>query len=322
MKLLITGALGNLGQKCLLQALQIGHEVRGFDLDTAANRRAYQQIAAHPATQDRLEMVWGDITDLDTITDALKDIEGIIHNVSLLPPASEDHPELAHRINVLACQELIDAAQSLPQLPIFVFPSSVTVFGVDTTYPPTLKSPDDPVQASDHYTHHKLAVEQYLHNSQLPWVILRVGVSVDARTLKTDRNTFRKLLGVSPNNPLEYVHPNDVAWAMCRAVSEPRAWRKTLLIGGGPGCQVSHHDFMSTAFKALGLELPRHAFGSNTYYTHWMDTTESQQLLEFQNHDFVDYQQEMADKLRPYRFLLAPFRKLINPLLGPMLRKI
>ena len=251
----------------------------------------------------------------------VSNVDAIIHNASVLPPVTDNLPELAREINIDACEKLIQVAERSAKKPVFVFPSSVTVFGQPTSQP-SQKHASDPVDATDNYTQHKVAIEQYLKASSIPWVVLRVGVSVDARTLATDRKTFKKLLNVKADNPLEYVHPKDVALAMCKAIDNQEAIGKVLLIGGGPSCQVSQREFISTAFNSLGLHLPFSVHGQESFYTHWMDTTESQRLLQFQQHDFNTYIEEMNATLKPLKYLLFPFRWLINRALPSVLKMI
>lgn len=306
-KVLITGAFGNLGLMCVEQAIEFGYEVTCFDLDTPKNKRQAARFG-------NVTTVLGDIRDASTLEHSVKDVDAIIHNASVLPPMTDNHPELARSINVDACKTLITLAEGSAKKPVFIFPSSVTVFGEPESNS-SLKKAGDPVHPTDNYTQHKVAIENSLKQSSLNWVVLRVGVSVDARTLATDRATFNQLLAVNPDNPLEYVHPKDVAFAMCKAVVRQEAIGKVLLIGGGPSCQISQYQFLSTAFTALGLQLPKSALGTNTFYTHWMDTTESQRILQFQHHDFQHYTQEMTDKLKRIKLLVLPLRGLINRLL-------
>jgi len=313
--LLITGAFGNLGLMCIDQALSMGHAVVCLDLDTRANRK----IAA--SYDDRVEAVFGDLRDPSLGRSAVEGVDAIIHNAAVLPPVTEDTPELAHEINVTACEALIAAAEENEQKPVFVFPSSVTVFGL-ARVGEAPRQPTDPVDPTDNYTRHKVAIEQRLAAASIPWVVLRVGVSVDARTLATDRNTFRQLLAVQPESPFEYVHPKDVALAMCRAAGSQEARNRILLIGGGPTCQITQREFLGTAFDALGIPLPLSCHGSDAYYPHWMDTSESQALLDYQLHDFADYQAEMGDRLRLLRIGLWPLRWLIRPLLPMMLKRL
>lgn len=304
MKLLITGAFGNLGLMCINQAIALGYEVVCFDLDTPQNKRQADSF-------QNVTTILGDIRDRSTLERIVGGVDAIIHNASVLPPITDNNPELAKSINVDACKELIDLAEGSASRPVFIFPSSVTVFG-EPKSKQSLKNASDPVNPTDNYTQHKIAIENYLKQSSLDWVVLRVGVSVDARTLATDRKTFKKLLAVHPDNPLEYVHPKDVAFAMCKAAVAKEAVNKVLLIGGGPSCQINQHEFLSTAFNALGLCLPASVLGNNTFYTHWMDTSESQRILKFQNHDFKDYSREMSEKLSRLNTVLVPFRWLID----------
>jgi nucleoside-diphosphate-sugar epimerase len=141
--------------------------------------------------------------------------------------------------------------------------------------------------------------------------VLRVGVSVDSRTLAADLSMMRQLFRVAPDNPLEYVHPRDVATAMANAIESPRAAGRILLVGGGPDCRVTQHRFLSAALDALGVALPREMLGGERYYTAWMDTAESEELLRYQRHGFAEYEQEMRRRLRAVRWLTAPAAPLV-----------
>lgn len=309
MKILITGALGNLGLTCIEQALSAGHKVRCFDLDTPQNRLLAANLASKAG--HTIEFVWGDLLNLKSFPDLTKGIDAIFHNASVLPPLTEKKPSLAYQINVVATQELLHLAEKQSRDIIFIYPSSVTVFGLPTDIP-SIKTAAEPVHATDHYTQYKITCEDLVKNSPLPWCILRVGVSVDSRTTKTDFTTLKTLLQVNPQNTLEYVHPKDVASAMCNAIEQPRAFGKVLLIGGGIQCQVTQSQFLNAAFNGCGLTLKTSSFGYQKYYTHWMDTKESQQLLNYQTHTFNDYKKEMAQAFRKIRYSIAPLKPAVN----------
>jgi nucleoside-diphosphate-sugar epimerase len=119
------------------------------------------------------------------------------------------------------------------------------------------------------------------------------------------------MFDVSLDTRLEYVHPTDVARAMANAVSRPEARSKVLMIGGGPSCQVLQRDLFAAAFDALGIgELPEEAFGPEGFETDWMDTTESQQILDFQRYTFDDFRADFRSKMRVQRWALLPLRPL------------
>jgi len=308
---LVTGACGNLGQMVLKQLAARKIPVRAMDLDSACNRKIAR---ANPRLYKSI--LWGDIRRQD-FPQLISGVGTIVHLAALLPPATETAATLAEAVNVDATLKLIAAIEAAPQPPLLIFPSSITVFGLPTPYAKVLKTADDAVVASDNYTQHKITIEQRLRQGALPYCILRVGVSVDARTLAADANTLKKLLQVAPDNPLEYVHPMDVATAIVNCIGNEDAIGKTLLLGGGERCRVTQHEFLAAALNAAGIELPREIMGKDTYYTHWMDTAESNRILQFQHHTFDDYRQQMYQRLR----IIRPLVKPLAPLLLIFLRK-
>ena len=80
---------------------------------------------------------------------------------------------------------------------------------------------------------------------------------------------------------------------------------------GGEDCRVTQYQFLSAAINALGITLPRDMLGTDRYYTSWMDTTEPQEILQFQQHTFADYQADLRQRLRWSRLFAAPFAPLV-----------
>lgn len=301
---LVTGAFGNLGQMVLAELKRRDFRVLAMDLDSPRNRQVAAQMTALCD-----EVAWGDLRSID-FKPLLQGCIAVIHLAAVLPPVTDNAPELAHDINVNATLRLIADIDSRVKKPLLIYPSSVTVFGYPEPATRLMRA-EDSVEPSDNYTRHKVEVEQALAASQIPWSVLRVGVSVDSRTLGADRSMMRKLFAVSPDNPLHYVHPRDVAVAMANAINNPRAQGRVLLLGGGEDCRVTQHQFLSAALNAMGIKLPREMLGSDRYYTSWMDTTESQEILQFQQHSFADYQADLRQRLRWARLLMKPFAPLV-----------
>lgn len=313
MKILITGAFGNLGLMCVDRALALGYDVRCFDIGSKKNQEIAQRYG------DRIETFFGDIRDTYRMKHVVKGVVGIIHNASVLPPLTELDPSFAKDVNVEGTRSLIVCAEAENRLMRFIFPSSVTVFGLPS-FNEAPRTVLDSVEPTDQYTHHKLICETMLKESQLEWCVLRVGVSVDSRTLRTDWATFKKLLQVHADNPLEYVHPKDVAFAMCQALTAKEASKKVLLIGGGKDCQVTQKQFLGAAMNACGLTLESDSFGQDAFYTHWMNTEESQRILQYQTHYFSDYINEMQVALKKVRILLTPFRPIVNKVFNAVMK--
>jgi nucleoside-diphosphate-sugar epimerase len=172
------------------------------------------------------------------------------------------------------------------------------------------------MDARDHYAGHKIECEKRLRASNIPWVIVRIGACVDALNAKSgdEAAMLRHMFTLDVDTRIEYLHPHDAALAMANAIDNPAAVNgKTLFLGSGKSSQTSWLEFVNIMPRAMGLaDLPASAFGREPYYTDWMDTTESQQLLQFQQYGLDGYKKELAHKWRYLRFLVWPFRGLIR----------
>src|SRR5215212_9632202 len=155
MKVLLTGALGNIGFSTLEALLVEGHDVVAFDLES---RRARQLASGFG---ERVQFVWGDITNPKSLRPAVEGVDAVIHLAAIIPPSTERVPELAKKVNVDATRTLIAAMEASPTASRLVFASSVGIFGdvqdrepplrVDTPVrPPAASAP--PTAASDQAT--------------------------------------------------------------------------------------------------------------------------------------------------------------------------
>jgi len=246
---------------------------------------------------------------------AVDGVDAVIHDAAVLWPATEHHPEIAHNVNVGGTVSLIRAMEAAATCPVLVYSSSVSIYGPSSDRVPPLKA-DHPVHPTDHYTRHKAECEALVLASALPWVILRIGVALDPQARDASPEAFRTLFDVSPDNRIETIHPADVALAQANAVDCGNAVGRTLLIGGGRDCQVTHRDLFGAITAALGLRpFPPEAFGVRPFYTDWMDTDEAQELLRFQRGTFDEYRRDLVNSLARIRVAATPFRPLVRRLL-------
>ncbi|MFQ5615640.1 MAG: NAD-dependent epimerase/dehydratase family protein, partial [Anaerolineales bacterium] len=273
MKILLTGAFGNIGVSTLHKLLPQGHTVRCFDLKTRANQKTVKKFAGQVE-----EVMWGDIRHPNDVKRAVAGQEVVIHLAAVIPPLSDTRPDLALAVNVGGTENLITALQSLPTPAKLIYASSIALFGrtQDKSPPRTV---DNPIQPTDNYTHHKARGEEMVKESGLEWAILRFGAVLRLAILtQIDPLMFE----VPLSDRIEFAHTGDVGLALANAVKSDQIWGRTLLIGGGPECQLYQRDIIAGALEAMGIGmLPEEAFSSTPYHTDWMDTSESQRLLDY-----------------------------------------
>jgi nucleoside-diphosphate-sugar epimerase len=307
MQILLTGAFGNLGQACLEELLRRGHRVRAFDLKTHPNRQAARRFGK------RLEVFWGDLRQRDGLFAAVQGQEVVVHLAYVIPRLSttgvncEDRPEWAREINVGGTHNLLDAMLAQAEPARLIFGSSLHVFGrTQADLPPRRAS--DAVMPVEHYAQHKVETERMIRTSRLVWSIFRFGAALPIRLIM-DPGMF----DVPLDNRIEYVHSRDVALAIANALEGADVWGKTLLIGGGKACQLTYREMMEQVLEAAGLgKFPGQAFSTTPYSTDWLDTSESQRLLEYQTRTLADYTREIKARLG--------FRRELVILLRPILR--
>lgn len=319
MRVLLTGAGGNLGQSLVPVLLARGHALRTFDLPTELNRRQLAQWQGQASFEAR----WGDLRDPPAVARAVHGVDAVVHLGAITPPRSELEPEEAREVNVTGMRHLLTAVGAEATPPRILFASSVAVYGRPqaSALPgrPKLLSADSPREACDHYSAHKIACEDMLQGSGIAHTILRLGISLPQRPSGGDPRWFGYLFEHALGSRVHFIHPQDAAEALARALEldparfEP-ATNRVLCVAGGPGCQLTQRELLTRALEAVGLGmLPENAFGERPLFGDWLDTRESLEVLgDYQRRNLADFAAELRRSVGLKRWgvgLLAPFAR-------------
>ncbi|RMF44302.1 MAG: NAD(P)-dependent oxidoreductase [Anaerolineae bacterium] len=305
MTILITGAFGNIGSSTVAEALRQGYTVRCLDVRTKRTEQAARRVAGGA------EILWGDIRDPQTVQQAVQGVDAVIHLAAILPPQSDEQPDLAWEVNFEGTRTLVDACRAQEKPPRFLLASTFDLFGHTQDKQPPRKV-SDPIEITDIYTKAKAACEDMLRVSGLPWLIFRFA---DVPIIGL-RPAHPIMYEIGLHNRIEALHPADAALAVVNALGIDSLWGagKTLLIGGGKSCQVTYREYLEKILNAMGVGmLPEAAFSQKEYVTDWLDSTESQALLRYQRHSFDDIVGEIAAQLG--------WRKIFMPLARPFARR-
>ncbi len=306
LRILLTGAFGNIGIETLRELLRAGHRVRCFDLPSPRAKALAAEF------RDAAEIAWGDLCSRDDVARAVADRDAVIHDAAVIPPLSERKPEVTRRVNVEGTRNILSACQAQRSKPTLVFASSVSLFGRTQHLNPPRRA-HEAIAPSDHYSHSKAACEQMIVASDLDWIILRFGAVPPPSPSRKTSLGLRELFAIDPASRVEYLDCRDAGLAQARAVVCDEAVRKILLIGGGRSCQIRMRDLYDAGLNALGVgPFPDSAYGGEPYYTDWMDTEESQRLLRYQRYGFALYRASLMRRMQRLRRVVRPLRRPIR----------
>jgi UDP-glucose 4-epimerase len=309
MKVLLTGAFGNVGESTLEALCNHGHDVRCFDLQNKKNRKIKERLR----TEFDFDIFWGDIRNYSDVSAALDGVEAIIHLAAIIPPQTDRNLQLAREVNVGGTKHLIDAALESELKPKLVYASSIATYGHCTGEGPPRKA-DDPQVATDAYTSHKIECEKMVKASGLRWIIMRFGV---VTPLRLSMNIDPIMFEIPLDQRIEFVHTKDIGLALARGVTAD-VESKVLLLGGGKECRMDYRWFVSSVLDALGVGmLPDEAFlvpekAEDYFHTDWMDCKEAQKLLGYQTRSFEDFLEDLKKEMGRKRILVRLFRPLIR----------
>ena len=304
---LVTGAFGNLGVLLLAELARRGVDVVATDLRTPATERA---AAQHPGVR----VDWADLRDAVEVRRLVASHapRAVVHLAGIIPPAAYHRPDLTRAVNVTATGHLADAVAEAGDCRL-VLASSMAVFG--SRNPHTTETPvtaETPARPCELYGRTKVEAED-LVRAVPRHVVLRVGAVVvpdSLLTLDPESAYLEALLPV--DGRVHVVDGRDVAVAFA-AAADPAVDcdGTTLLIGGDDSCRLLQGQLTAEMTDAVGLRgalppgLPGDPADEDGWFcVEWMDTTEAQDLLGFQQHSWPDMLREAREAVGRRRALL------------------
>lgn len=343
MKILLTGPFGNVGSNVvqfILDSNALGTQpiitLTCLDKKGPMAEASFRAISKSPTGKAALEngtlvVIWGDLTNAEDVKKAIAGQDAIIHLGAVIPPVAYTHPELARKVNVDGTRLLVEACNVLERIPRFIFASSYSVHGPRNPHKQLpLMDGNTPVNAKDVYGKHKVECETMIRKEYKgEWAILRLGaITVTfAGSAYTPISKQMELImfGIPHNQRRHAVHSKDVARAFINAAKSNQVNGKTLMIGGNDTWKITNGAFYDQVFGALGLVLspfasrrPPKDADDAFYYEDWMDTTESQQLLKFQELSLSDWRKELDSEVGFVQYWVT---RLFSPIISLFLAR-
>ncbi len=312
MHVLITGGFGNVGISVIRELSRRPHDITVFELQTEKNEKVRKKLGKI------IDVAWGNLLDPASVSRVMDGKDVVIHLAGIIPPRSEENEALCFKVNVDGTINVINAIKNAGKKPGLIFTSSASVMGPTQDKEPPI-SPYGNLVPTSNYTRSKVEAERAIRESGITYCICRLGAVLSSQS-SLDTSIVKEMFNMKLDNRMEMVLDLDVATALANAAElmakGDALHGKILNIGGGKenGFQGHGRDLSTNLLKRMGLgALNEDCFSKQDYFIDWMDTSESQSLLAFQNHTFDE----------AMTLFLAPFKKFkpFLKLFGPIIRK-
>ena len=273
MNVLITGAAGRLGYEVVKLCSKEGCSIRAFDLPHVN--------WTHLEALEGVEIFRGDITDKNSVKEACKDIDAVIHLAALLPPKTETSRDLTLRINVEGTRNLLE---SLGEDARIVFTSSIATYGATMEEKPPIKETHTQGKYNN-YAESKIEAEKIVKESGNPWTILRIAPISVADLLELPETVAYKA-----DQRVECVYVEDAGYALYSCLMEKTD--AVYNIGGGASWQMTGEEYLKRFYDALGVEVePNYPLEYTA--VDWYDTTKSRHL-GYQRTSFNQFEKKLV----------------------------
>lgn len=304
-RVLVTGACGNIGANVIDLLVERGYQARAVDLDTPSARNKAARWG------EQVELCLGSVCNENLVRDVVEDVDHVLHLAAMVPPQTDVDQASGYAVNVVATRSIIEACQAQERPPRFTFTSTAAIWGRNEEVDGPRRADED-IAPSDNYSRQKAECEAMIRASTLDFVIFRIAMTPPVEPSALSPFVF----DMHPDMRVEFTHPKDQALGIVNSLVSPEVVGRTLCLGGGAGNRYRYHEFMNMAFGAMGIPpLPRSAFGDALFLTDWVDSEESQAMLDYQRRDAAEYFEEVSAGLGAAR----PLMKRLGPALVPIL---
>jgi len=295
----LTGVGGSMGGAALRELLKSenaeDYEIVGFDLPTQANK---EKLAPYDKLQN-VKIFWGDLTNYDDVSKAIKDAEFILHPAAFISPAADHNPKRAWQVNTGSAENIVRAIKAQPNPDSTKLVTIGTVAATGDRLPPIhVGRTGDPLKPSifDIYACSKIAAERFVAESGL-----RYWVSLRQTYILTSQRILDPIMYHQPlNTCIEFCTEHDAGLVLANIVKynpPDDFWRRFYNIGGGPKARVTYLEYLQEAFKNSGTDSITQIFEPNwfalrNFHCQWYE--DSYILNQYLHHQTEGLQEALA----------------------------
>lgn len=265
---------------------------------------------------DGVRIIWGSVTDEETVKAFVKDANIVINMSAIIPPKALRSKQATDNVNIGSVRNILKAIKETPkgvETIKFITISSIAVYG-DRLPPYHMVEIGDPVFPSigDFYALTKVQAERLIVESGLKyWAVIR-------QTFISIENLFGLMDPLMFHQPIDqHIEPvtfRDAGYGIVNCVDAPDDfWKNIYNMSGGKTYRIIYHEFLNNMFGLFGLRtykcINRNWFTLKNFHCAWYTDFDSNRLNQYANYQrdsFEDYF-EIVKKATPKILKLAKF---------------
>ncbi|KAL7720998.1 Nucleoside-diphosphate-sugar epimerase [Entamoeba marina] len=264
---LLTGATGVMGYQGLQELLKVPSlSIRVLVRDTKQDRAKLKPYLK------KIEVIYGDLTNYESVLRSVQNVDYILHVGGLVSPAADPYPTRTLHVNITASENIVRAVRETNQLDTvkIVYIGSIAEVG-DRQVPYHYSRCGDPLNPSvyDHYAMSKIEAERIIVESGIKnWVSLRqTGILYPELILKgADPISFH----VPIDEVIEWATREDSGSLLAKVCDEnvpQEFWNNFYHISSGKTYRMSNYEFMTKLLNVLGCPPAEEVFERNWFAT-------------------------------------------------------
>lgn len=259
MKIALTGVTGNMGKQALNECLKIPDTE--YKLLILPNDKRVKQIKRlHKKDKNRIEIIFGSIADKAACERLVEGVEYVVNMAAVIPPHSDQHPELAIECNEKGVGVLLDVIERAEPQPKLIHISTMALYG-NRNEKHMWGRVGDPLLISpfDLYSLTKMRGEfKVLESGVKTKAVIRQTAMLHENML-SDNMSDGLMFHTCFNAPLEWATAEDSGLLIANILRQDiqnslgqKFWGKVFNLGGGIDNCVIGYDVLNDGFEIIG----------------------------------------------------------------------
>lgn len=327
----VTGATGNMGREVMNFVCQLENVNKVYFLCLPTElKRGKKLLKAH---KDKAVMIVGNTANVEDCRKLVKDVAYVIHMAAVIPPKSDQRPELSDQANTFGTRAMVDAVLELPIQPKFIHISTVALYGNRNHLHPFGRVGDPLLpSAYDPYAMAKLEGERYVLEAGLQkWAVIRQTAMLHNRML-TDNLSDGLMFHTCYNAPLEWVTARDSGRLLGNILKRDsngeadEFWYNVYNLGGPASNRITGYEVFDGGFKIIGgstekFMRPNWNVTRNFHGVWFWDSHVLNDMFHYQQETVDDYWKEILNNHKYYKIAKIIPPKVISALaIKPLLK--